>query len=212
MCFISLIYWKSNHPVLFSLQELSGTLGASTGGGTLIESVLTSPNLLVVGVLFVVVAPSVLWASVVFIYSRRSKRMHATYPEAYTTYGQNAVAHEAKQIDDVSIESSADSETASSPIITVNHSTPVTIGSFRPIAIFGGGILAFILFSILFIFVAGKAGANKRVLLNERVKNNQMALNEQIEKIEKFGKSFNKLTVDTVKTFLVDSKKSKFKI
>ena len=33
-----------------------------------------------------------------------------------------------------------------------------------------------------------------------------------IEKIEKFGKSFNKLTVDTVKTFLVDSKKSKFKI
>ena len=33
-----------------------------------------------------------------------------------------------------------------------------------------------------------------------------------IEKIEKFGKSFNKLTVDTVKTFFVDSKKSKFKI
>jgi len=33
-----------------------------------------------------------------------------------------------------------------------------------------------------------------------------------IEKIEKFGKSFNKLTIDTVKTFLVDSKKSKFKI
>jgi len=33
-----------------------------------------------------------------------------------------------------------------------------------------------------------------------------------IEKIEKFGKSFNKLTADTVKTFLVDSKKSKFKI
>ena len=33
-----------------------------------------------------------------------------------------------------------------------------------------------------------------------------------IEKIEKFGKTFNKLTVDTVKTFLVDSKKSKFKI
>ena len=33
-----------------------------------------------------------------------------------------------------------------------------------------------------------------------------------IEKIEKFGKPFNKLTVDTVKTFLVDSKKSKFKI
>ena len=33
-----------------------------------------------------------------------------------------------------------------------------------------------------------------------------------IEKIEKFGKSFNKLTINTVKTFLVDSKKSKFKI
>ena len=33
-----------------------------------------------------------------------------------------------------------------------------------------------------------------------------------IEKIEKFGKSFNKLTIDTVKGFLVDSKKSKFKI
>ena len=33
-----------------------------------------------------------------------------------------------------------------------------------------------------------------------------------IEKIEKFGKSINKLTTETVKTFLADSKKSKFKI
>ncbi len=33
-----------------------------------------------------------------------------------------------------------------------------------------------------------------------------------IEKIEKFGKSYNSLTIDTVKTFLIDSKKSKFKI
>ena len=33
-----------------------------------------------------------------------------------------------------------------------------------------------------------------------------------IEKIEKFGKSFDKLTTETVKAFLVDSKKSKFKI
>ena len=33
-----------------------------------------------------------------------------------------------------------------------------------------------------------------------------------IEKIEKFGKSFNYLTKDTVKTFLIDSRKSKFKI
>ncbi len=33
-----------------------------------------------------------------------------------------------------------------------------------------------------------------------------------IEKIEKFGKSFNKLTIDTVNNFLKDSKKSKFKI
>ena len=33
-----------------------------------------------------------------------------------------------------------------------------------------------------------------------------------IEKIEKFGKSFNKLATDTVKGFLIDSKKSKFKI
>ena len=33
-----------------------------------------------------------------------------------------------------------------------------------------------------------------------------------IEKIEKFGKSFQKLTTDTVKGFLVDSKKSRFKI
>ena len=33
-----------------------------------------------------------------------------------------------------------------------------------------------------------------------------------IEKIEKFGKSFKKLTTDTVKAFLIDSKKSKFKI
>ena len=33
-----------------------------------------------------------------------------------------------------------------------------------------------------------------------------------IEKIEKFGKSFQKLTIDTVKTFLKDSKKSRFKV
>ena len=33
-----------------------------------------------------------------------------------------------------------------------------------------------------------------------------------IEKIEKFGKSFNQLTIETVKSFLVDSKKSNFKI
>ena len=33
-----------------------------------------------------------------------------------------------------------------------------------------------------------------------------------IEKIEKFGKSFNQLTLETVRKFLDDSKKSKFKI
>ena len=33
-----------------------------------------------------------------------------------------------------------------------------------------------------------------------------------IEKIENFGKSFRELTTDTVKAFLVDSRKSKFKI
>ncbi len=33
-----------------------------------------------------------------------------------------------------------------------------------------------------------------------------------IDKIENFGKSFEKLTIETVKTFLIDSKKSKFKI
>ena len=33
-----------------------------------------------------------------------------------------------------------------------------------------------------------------------------------IEKIEKFGKSFNQLSLETVKTFLNDSKKSNFKI
>ena len=33
-----------------------------------------------------------------------------------------------------------------------------------------------------------------------------------IEKIEKFGKSFNDLTVDTVKGFLIDAKKSNFSI
>jgi transaldolase len=33
-----------------------------------------------------------------------------------------------------------------------------------------------------------------------------------IEKIEKFGKSFQKLTTETVKAFLADSKKSRFKI
>ncbi|MDC3184609.1 transaldolase [Candidatus Pelagibacter sp.] len=33
-----------------------------------------------------------------------------------------------------------------------------------------------------------------------------------IEKIETFGKSFNQLTIETVKAFLIDSKKSKFNI
>ena len=33
-----------------------------------------------------------------------------------------------------------------------------------------------------------------------------------IEKIEKFGKSFNQLSLETVKGFLKDSKKSRFKI
>ena len=33
-----------------------------------------------------------------------------------------------------------------------------------------------------------------------------------IEKIEKFGKSFNQLSIETVKGFLKDSKKSNFKI
>ena len=33
-----------------------------------------------------------------------------------------------------------------------------------------------------------------------------------IEKIEKFGKSFSKLSAETVKGFLQDSRKSKFKI
>ena len=33
-----------------------------------------------------------------------------------------------------------------------------------------------------------------------------------IKKIQKFGKSFNQLTIETVKAFLVDSKKSNFKI
>ena len=33
-----------------------------------------------------------------------------------------------------------------------------------------------------------------------------------IEKIEKFGKSFNQLTIETVKAFLVDSQKANFKI
>ena len=33
-----------------------------------------------------------------------------------------------------------------------------------------------------------------------------------IEKIEKFGKSYNQLTLETVKTFIIDSRKSRFKI
>ena len=33
-----------------------------------------------------------------------------------------------------------------------------------------------------------------------------------IEKIENFGKTFEQLTKETVKAFLIDSKKSKFKI
>ena len=33
-----------------------------------------------------------------------------------------------------------------------------------------------------------------------------------IDKIENFGKSLKKLTIETVETFLTDSKKSKFKI
>ena len=35
---------------------------------------------------------------------------------------------------------------------------------------------------------------------------------KMIDKVSQFGKSFNQLTLDTVKAFLVDSKKSKFKI
>ena len=37
-------------------------------------------------------------------------------------------------------------------------------------------------------------------------------MNNIIEKIEKFGKSFDQLTKETVKAFLIDSKKSKFTI
>ena len=33
-----------------------------------------------------------------------------------------------------------------------------------------------------------------------------------IEKIENFGKSFDQLTKETIKSFLIDSKKSKFKL
>ena len=33
-----------------------------------------------------------------------------------------------------------------------------------------------------------------------------------IEKIEKFGKTFQNLTIDTVKGFLIDTKKSRFKL
>jgi transaldolase len=33
-----------------------------------------------------------------------------------------------------------------------------------------------------------------------------------IEQIEKFGKSFDTLTIETVQNFLIDSKKSRFKI
>ena len=33
-----------------------------------------------------------------------------------------------------------------------------------------------------------------------------------IDLIKKFGKSFNQLTTETVRAFLIDSKKSKFKI
>ena len=33
-----------------------------------------------------------------------------------------------------------------------------------------------------------------------------------IEKIQKFGKSFDQLTQETVKNFLIDSRKSKFKL
>jgi transaldolase len=33
-----------------------------------------------------------------------------------------------------------------------------------------------------------------------------------INQIESFGKSFNQLTIETVKGFLIDSKKSKFKL
>ena len=33
-----------------------------------------------------------------------------------------------------------------------------------------------------------------------------------LDQIRNFGKSYNKLTIETVKKFLIDSKKSKFKI
>ena len=59
-------------------------------------------------------------------------------------------------------------------------------------------------------------GECKRALQLFTIKTIRMSYNYYttsiIEKIEKFGKSFDKLTKETVKAFLIDSKKSNFKI
>ena len=51
-----------------------------------------------------------------------------------------------------------------------------------------------------------------RVTIIIPVFNEKNYIDKIIKKIKKFGKSYDQLTKETVKTFLVDSKKSKFKI
>ena len=63
-------------------------------------------------------------------------------------------------------------------------------------------------------FLEIRPAANTKVIYFNNVSvHGRAALNKgDIVKIEKFGKSFDQLTRETVKAFLVDSRKSKFKI
>ena len=70
-----------------------------------------------------------------------------------------------------------------------------------------------VLFFILNPFNPVTKGQDKEVLYNDFVHDHGKRLATlYIEKIENFGKSFQELTISTVKAFLEDSKKSKFKI
>ena len=232
VCFISLIYWRSNHPVLFSLQKLSAELsGGFYGGGTLIENLFASPNVLVAILSLVVVVPSVLWASAVFIYSRKSKRMQATYPDAYKgslsipSQGAEVIARDPIETDQSISALDDEVSTAGPPKVAEDHSRksvdqglhqmssscpqcnasvqPCEIrctqcgthlygmqptssgGTFKLIAVLVGGIVGFVAISGIIILLLEGAGRNKRAQFNERVGTDQMALNEQIENIEK---------------------------
>jgi len=262
VCFISLIYWRSNHPVLFSLQELSTELsGGFYGGGTLIENLFASPNVLVAILSLVVVVPSVLWASAVFIYSRKSKRMQVTYPDAYKgslsipAQGAEVIARDPIKTDQSISALDDEVSTAGPPKVAEDHARksvdqdlqqmssscpqcnsavqPGEIrctqcgthlygmqpassgGTFKLIAVLGGGIIGFAAISGIIILLLEGTGRNKRAQFNERVGVDQMALHERIEKIERFrGRKFTpemvKAALEIFVTKVPEDRKAEF--